>query len=235
MQLRFLYDGTERCTGMEIQMARILVVEDDALISELITLNLNVSGYEWDAAYDGKQAREIISQRKFDLAFLDINLPEMDGFELMTYMKEKNIPVIYVSARSTAADRIHGLKLGADDYLVKPFDVMELIVRMEKVLSRTLPKTERIDIHDVHVDIENHVVMQRGQAIELKPMEFSLLLIFSKNRHKVLSRELLLNEVWGESFEGETRTIDVHIASLRKKLGWQELIKTVPKYGYKLV
>lgn len=216
-------------------MANILIVEDDVSIAELIRMNLHASGYACHAVFDGKQALDAIARARYDLAFLDINLPELDGFELMKYMQEKRIPVIYVSARNAAADRIHGLRLGADDYLVKPFDVLELIVRMEKVLSRTLPSATGIDIHDVHVDIENHVVTRNGHTVELKPLEFSLLLMFARNRHKVLSRELLLNEVWGESFQGESRTIDVHVASLRKKLGWQERIKTVPKYGYKLV
>lgn len=216
-------------------MAKILIVEDDIAISNLIMLNLQVSGYQCDAVSDGKQALDAIMWTKYDLAFLDINLPEIDGFELMKYMKQKCIPVIYVSARDSVADRIYGLRLGADDYLVKPFDVLELIVRMEKVLSRSKPQDECIDIHNVHVDITNHIITQYGEIVKLKPLEFSLLLMLVRHRYRVLSREMLLNEVWGESFQGETRTIDVHIASLRKKLGWQEFIKTVPKYGYKLV
>ena len=216
-------------------MAKILIVEDDIAISNLIMLNLQVSGYQCDAVSDGKQALDAIMWTKYDLAFLDINLPEIDGFELMKYMKQKCIPVIYVSARDSVADRIYGLRLGADDYLVKPFDVLELIVRMEKVLSRSKPQDECIDIHNVHVDITNHIITQYGEIVKLKPLEFSLLLMLVRHRYRVLSREMLLNEVWGESFQGETITIDVHIASLRKKLGWQEFIKTVPKYGYKLV
>lgn len=216
-------------------MAKILIVEDDIAISNLIMLNLQVSGYQCDAVFDGKQALDAIMWTKYDLAFLDISLPEIDGFELMKYMKQKCIPVIYVSARDSVADRIYGLRLGADDYLVKPFDVLELIVRMEKVLSRSKPQDECIDIHNVHVDITNHIITQYGEIVKLKPLEFSLLLMLVRHRYRVLSREMLLNEVWGESFQGETRTIDVHIASLRKKLGWQEFIKTVPKYGYKLV
>lgn len=216
-------------------MAKILIVEDDIAISNLIMLNLQVSNYQCDAVFDGKQALDAIMRTNYDLAFLDINLPEIDGFELMKHMKHKNIPVIYVSARDSVADRIYGLRVGAEDYLVKPFDVLELIVRMEKVLSRAKPQDECIDIHNVHVDITNHIITQYGEIVKLKPLEFSLLLMLVRHRYRVLSREMLLNEVWGESFQGETRTIDVHIASLRKKLGWQEFIKTIPKYGYKLV
>ena len=216
-------------------MYRILVVEDDPSIAELMEMNFSVAGYLCDVAADGKQALDRVKEKAYDLAILDIMLPEIDGFSLLPYMKNAEIPVIYVSAKNQEADRVKGLRLGAEDYLVKPFSVLELLVRMEKVLERRHPKQERIEIGNVSMLPEERTVLLAGNPVSLKPMEYALLLMLAKHPNIVFSREQLLREVWGDSFFGETRTVDNHIAMLRKKLEWAERIVTVHRVGYKLV
>lgn len=216
-------------------MYRILVVEDDPSIAELMEMNFSVAGYLCDVAADGKQALDRVKEKAYDLAILDIMLPEIDGFSLLPYMKKAEIPVIYVSAKNQEADRVKGLRLGAEDYLVKPFSLLELLVRMEKVLERRHPKQERIEIGNVSILPEERTVLLAGNPVSLKPMEYALLLMLAKHPNIVFSREQLLQEVWGDSFFGETRTVDNHIAMLRKKLEWAERIVTVHRVGYKLV
>ena len=215
-------------------MYRILIVEDDPSISELLEMNLTVAGYLCDIAADGGQALAAISRQQYDLALLDIMLPEIDGFELLPYMKKSNIPVIYVSAKQQVSDRLRGLRLGAEDYLVKPFDILELLVRMEKVLSRTRPASSVLSINGVTVWEDERRVEAYGNIVDLKPMEYALLLMFMKHPNIVLSREKLLREVWGDEYFGETRTVDNHVAGLRKKLNWHDKIITIHRVGYKL-
>lgn len=215
-------------------MARILVVEDDNAISTLITMNLTVCGYACDAAYDGTQALSAIENNAYDLALLDVMLPEKDGFELMTYMAKRNIQVIYVSARSEAADRIKGLRLGAEDYIVKPFDITELILRVEKVISRMEPKRKIFTVSGVTIDEDERAVSVNGTPVELKKMEYDLMLMLVKHRGIAFTREQLLHAVWGDEAFCETRTVDVHIAALRKKLHWNDEIQTVYRIGYRL-
>lgn len=212
----------------------ILIVEDDPAISRLIESNLLVAGYEPICAMDGKQALDAISAHHFDLALCDIMLPELDGFELLPYMQERNIPVIYVSAKADVQSRVQGLRLGAEDYLVKPFDILELLVRMEKVLARSAPAENKIIYQDITVDQDSRSVHKAGELIPLKPMEYELLCTFMKHPGMVLTREKLLRQVWGDEYIGETRTVDVHVAALRKKLGLTEQLATVFKLGYRL-
>lgn len=214
-------------------MSRILVVEDDFAISDLITMNLQVCGYECDAAFDGLQALAAAEHTAYDLALLDVMLPEMDGFELIWHMRKRSIPVIFISAKSDVADRIRGLRLGAEDYIVKPFDILEVLVRIEKVISRAHPARRVYTVHGVTIDEENRTVSADGAPVELKPMEFSLMLTLVRHPGVVFTREQLLSSVWGDSFFGETRTVDVHIAALRKKLGWTNVIQTVFRIGYR--
>ncbi len=213
---------------------RILIVEDDKSISELLNMNLSVVGYRCDVASDGKKAAEMIRGENYDLAILDIMLPEIDGFELYEYMSVREIPVIYLSAKSDVQSKVKGLKMGAEDYITKPFDILELIVRVEKVLKRSEKNHNIYHFDNVTVNEKEHMVLLDGSAVELKPMEYSLLLMLVKHPNIVFSREQLLREVWGESYFGETRTVDNHIAVLRKKLNWGDKIVTVHRVGYKL-
>ncbi len=215
-------------------MSRILVVEDDLAISDLITMNLQIAGYEVAAAFDGAEALSAIEKQVYDLALLDVMLPENDGFELIGSMKERGIPVIFVSACIDAADRVKGLRLGAEDYITKPFDLLELLVRVEKVIERTRPSRPVYTLLGVTIDEESHTVTVNGEAVELKPMEFALMTMLARHRGMAFTREQLLSEVWGDEFFGETRTVDVHIAALRKKLNWSDAIQTVYRIGYRL-
>ena len=215
-------------------MYTILIVEDDASIAELIAMNLSIAGYACETVMDGAQALSAIELKPYDLALLDIMLPEVDGFELLPHMRRLNIPVFYVSAKSEIADRVHGLRLGAEDYLVKPFDILELLVRIEKILERTHHKEQTLTLRGVTVNEAERSVCAGGSPVDLKPMEYALMLMFMKHPNIVLSREQLLQEVWGDEFFGETRTVDSHVAVLRRKLHWSEAIVTVHRVGYKL-
>ena len=213
---------------------RILIVEDDPAISKLIDSNLTIAGYETVCALDGQQALDRLAERPYDLALCDIMLPELDGFELLPYMQKRHVPVIFVSAKADVSSRVQGLRLGAEDYLVKPFDIMELLVRMEKVLARSDHPAQELSFEDVRLDLDSRTVTKAGEIIPLKPMEFELLCSFVKHPGMVLTRENLLRQVWGDQYIGETRTVDVHVASLRQKLGWKDHIITVYKIGYRL-
>ena len=214
-------------------MSTVLIVEDDSSISELIAINLEVAGYKVIEAYDGKSALDALGQ-DIDLAVLDILLPGMDGFELLGHMKVHQIPVIFLTAKNELQDKVRGLKDGAEDYIVKPFEVLELLVRIEKVLERHHKTQEVFTANNLEINTATRIAKLDGKAIPLKPMEFGLLLMLVKNKNIALSREKLLYTVWGENFLGESRTVDVHISQLRKKLGWSDVIKTVPKIGYRL-
>lgn len=214
---------------------RILVIEDDTAISDLICMNLTVAGYEVLPVFDGGQVEKVVQEEKsFDLALLDVMLPGKDGFELMDCMKENDIPVIYLTAKADVGSKIKGLRAGAEDYIVKPFEILELLVRVEKVLERTGKQKDEIEVGDVKIQISKHQVTKNGETVRLKPMEYDLLVLLAKNKNVAFTRDQLLNQVWGSDYLGETRTIDVHIGQLRKKLGLSEIIKTIPKIGYRL-
>ncbi|MGE5493685.1 MAG: response regulator transcription factor [Burkholderiales bacterium] len=214
---------------------RILVVEDDEPISKVIRKNLTAAGYAVAACYDGAEAAKLLaSDTDFDLALLDVMLPGIDGFELMTYMKHYDIPVIYLTAKADVSSKVQGLKDGAEDYIVKPFEVLELLVRIEKVLERTGRMKQVLSAADIEINLLERSVRRNGEEISLKPMEFDLLVMLAKNKNIALSRERLLSGVWGVDFAGETRTVDVHIGQLRKKLGLWDNIKTISKMGYRL-
>ncbi len=213
---------------------RIMIVEDDPAISKLINTNLSLSGYQTTCAMDGKQALEAIQAQTFDLALCDIMLPGLDGFELLPYMKVKGIPVIYVSAKADVQSRVQGLRLGAEDYLIKPFDILELLVRMEKVLARMDRHPKMLAYKDILVDEESHTVTKNGETVSLKHLEYELLLTFMWHPGIVMTREDLLHQVWGDEYIGETRTVDVHVAALRRKLDLNKELATVYKIGYRL-
>lgn len=214
---------------------RILVVEDDTAISELICMNLEVTGYEVVPVLDGNEVEGTLEKEEdFDLALLDIMLPGKDGFELFGVMKKYGIPVIYITAKADVNSKIKGLRSGAEDYIVKPFEVLELLVRVEKVLERTGKQKEIIQVKDLEIHLSEHKVTRNGQTVSLKPMEYDLLVLLAKNKNVAFTREQMLNEVWGSNYLGETRTIDVHIGQLRRKLDLSDVIKTIPKIGYRL-
>ena len=214
---------------------RILVVEDDTAISELICMNLEVTGYEVVPVLDGNEVEGTLEKEEdFDLALLDIMLPGKDGFELLGVMKKYGIPVIYITAKAEVNSKIKGLRSGAEDYIVKPFEVLELLVRVEKVLERTGKQKEIIQVKDLEIHLSEHKVTRNGQTVSLKPMEYDLLVLLAKNKNVAFTREQMLNEVWGSNYLGETRTIDVHIGQLRRKLDLSDVIKTIPKIGYRL-
>jgi len=214
-------------------MAQILIVEDEESISTLIQMNLELVGHECVCVFDGNAAIDALETNKFDLILLDVMLPEKDGFQIIEEMKQK-IPVIFLTARGALSDRVKGLNLGADDYLVKPFEMLELQARIESVLRRTKKEKVNFKLGDVEVDFTAREVWFKGERVEFTYQEFALVEILINNRNIAMSRELLLERAWGFDYTGETRTVDAHIHTIRKKLGWEKIIKTIYKLGYRL-
>lgn len=222
---------------MSTKMAqnRVLIVEDEISIAKMIAMNLKVAGYETKMFHDGREAAEALEEeRAYDIALLDVMLPGMDGFSLVEIVRSYEIPVIFLTAKDDINSKIQGLQGGAEDYIVKPFDMLELMVRMEKVLERTKKLSDVIRILDVEINFLEHSVRKNGEEVLLKPMEFELLCVLARNKNIAISREELLRRVWGMDYLGETRTVDVHIGQLRKKLSLNDNIKTVSKMGYRL-
>lgn len=216
-------------------MNRILIVEDEIAIAKMISMNLTVAGYETNMFHDGAEAENALEgDNSYDLALLDVMIPGKDGFELLEIMNRYDIPVIFLTAKDDVSSKIQGLKGGAEDYIVKPFEMLELLVRIEKVLERTNKLSNVIKILNMEINFEEHSVRVDGEEVALKPMEFELLAVLAKNKNIAISREKLLRMVWGVDYVGETRTVDVHIGQLRKKLGLSDNIKTVSKLGYRL-
>ena len=194
-----------------------------------------MSDYDYLVFDDGLAVVEHLkNDHSFDLALLDIMLPGLDGFALMETMQQYNIPVLYLSAKDDEQSRVKGLRIGAEDYIVKPFSMLELLVRMEKILDRNGKLNKILRYQDITVDTEKHTVVKSGEDISLQPLEFDLLVKLIKFKNCTLPRERLLNEIWGIDFAGGTRTVDIHIAHLRKKLGLERAIQSVTKVGYRL-
>jgi len=214
---------------------RILIVEDDHGISDTVALNLRYVGYECTVFDDGAEAATALeNDHAYDLALLDIMLPGIDGFTLFAYMEKYNIPVIYMTAKTDSESEVKGLRDGAEDYIVKPFEVVTLLVRIEKVLKRTGRLNQVYHFGNITVDVENRSVTKGGEAVELPPLEFDVLTVLIKNKNRTVTREHILNEIWGEDYFGDVRTVDVRIANLRKKLGLGDAIRTISKAGYRL-
>ncbi len=215
-------------------MIKILIVEDELPISKLIEMNLSDAGYTCTCAYDGLTAADLIENNTYDLILLDIMLPGLNGYELFEYIKPMNIPVIFITAKAALNDRVRGLHLGAEDYIVKPFEVLELLARVEVVLRR-YNKTQRVLTYgDVTIDTFGMVVKKGDQPVNLTPKEFDLATLFVRNRNITLSRERLFELVWGSEYDGDTRTLDLHILRIRKKLGWDKCLRTIHRIGYRL-
>lgn len=214
-------------------MPKILIAEDEPAINTMLCMNLGLIGYETVAKYDGQQVLDWLEDGgSADLALVDVMMPRVDGFDLLEPLRSQHIPVIFLTARGDLEAKLRGLTGGAEDYVVKPFEMMELLVRMEKVLERYGRVDPRIVLGDVTIDTEKRTVTKNGQDLNLTPMEFDLIRMLAKKKNVALSRDRLLNEVWGIRYEGGTRTVDVHIAQLRKKTGLN--IVSVPKIGYRL-
>ena len=214
-------------------MAHILIVEDEEAINRLIKQNLRLAGHECTQVFDGLEAKMVLEELgTFDLIIMDVMLPHIDGFTLMQYVK--GIPVIFLTAKSQLEDKITGLTSGAWDYLTKPFEMLELIARVNLVLQKTQKESKGIWLNDVYVNLEARTVSRGDEEIELAKQEFDLLEILIRNRNIALSREKLLDLAWGYDYMGDTRTVDVHITKLRKKLNLEQYIKTVYKTGYRL-
>ena len=214
-------------------MSKILVAEDETAINKLICMNLNITGYETVSMPDGQAVLDYLAEGgSADLAVVDVMMPKVDGFALLPVLQEKKIPVIYLTARGDLESKLKGLTGGAEDYMVKPFEMLELLVRIDMVLKRTGKSNEIFALDDVTLDMEKRIVQKNGEVISLTPMEYDLLCILAKNRNIALNREKILREIWGVDFEGETRTVDVHVAALRRKTGLH--IVSVPKIGYRL-
>lgn len=215
-------------------MVHILIVEDDAAISNLIRSTLQGEGYQCTCALDGKTGADLLDSGRWDLVLLDLMLPEISGYDLLEYIQPMEIPVIVISAMGQVQDRIRGLKMGADDYLVKPFQIGELVARVESVLRRTGRASRRITCGDVTLDLESRTVEKAGAPVSLTVKEFDLLATLVRHRNVALTRCYLYETVWGEEYLGETRTLDSHIQRLRKKLDWNDTIQTVFRIGYRL-
>ena len=215
-------------------MTDILVVEDDEAIANLICASLSGEGYRCTCARDGMEGADYIERQSFDLVLLDIMLPEVDGYELLEYIKPTGTPVIFLTAKGSIEDKVRGLRAGADDYLSKPFQIGELLARVEAVLRRLGKSERRLEVGDVSVWLDSRQVLKAGQPMILTVKEFDLLVELMRNRNIALYREQLYEKVWKEPFNGETRTLDSHIQRLRKKLGWEDRIRTVFRIGYRL-
>ena len=214
-------------------MAHILIVEDDASINELIAMNLKLVGHTYVQIFNGNDAVDSAKENSFDLILLDIMLPGLNGFEIINQISD--IPVIFITAKDGLQHRLHGLSLGADDYIVKPFEMLELLARIEAVLRRTQKHTSVFSLNNAVIDLTSRTAKVDDVEVELSPREFELLEVLIKNQNIALSRDKLLELAWGYDYGGETRTVDTHIQKLRSKLGWENHIKTLYKLGYRLV
>lgn len=215
-------------------MKRILVVEDDVAIRDLISINLEMVGYSVIATSDGISAKKIIEEEHVDLVLLDVMLPKMDGFTLITKIQDKKVPIIFVTAKESVLDKVKGLRLGAVDYIVKPFETIELLARIEVALRRYTPIDETIRYKHLEILPDQRIVKIEDKVIDLTFKEYDLLMLFLKNKNIALSREQILERVWGYDYIGETRTIDIHVQRLRDKLNIKDYIKTIFKVGYRL-
>ena len=217
-----------------MSMIKILIVEDEKPIANLIDWNLTGCGYHCECVYDGREAAGLIEENEYDLILLDIMLPGVDGFELMEQIRPTRTPVIFITARGAVEDRVKGLRAGADDYLVKPFEIVELTARVESVLRRAGKTEERYEIGDVVIVPRSMTVTKAGEPVTLTYKEYELLLLFLRNRGIALYRETIYQRVWGGEMDPDSRTLDLHVQRLRKKLGWQKQLVSIYKVGYRL-
>lgn len=215
-------------------MAKVLIVEDEKAIVDLIAFNLKREGYEVQEAYDGQQGLEKAQAQDIDLVLLDVMLPGINGYELMEYARSLELPVIFLTALGSTENKVKGLKMGADDYLTKPFEIVELLARVEAVLRRYHKTETLLNVFDVSIDTASRSVTQNGEPVLLTMKEFELLLLLARNRNIALYRETIYENIWGGEYMGQSRTVDLHIQRLKKKLNWDNEIAAVYKVGYRL-
>lgn len=227
----FRYQLRKRVQGV---MVKILIAEDEEPIANLIRMNLKKAGYACECAYDGQEAADRMEEGHYDLLLLDIMLPKINGYELMEYAKSIQLPVIFITAMDSTENKVKGLKMGAEDYLAKPFEIVELLARVEAVLRRCNKIGRMLHILDVDIDLSSRTVMQDNQQILLTLKEYELLLFFARNPNIALYREVIYEQVWEKKYSGDSRTVDLHVQRLKKKLGWDKHICAVYKIGYRL-
>lgn len=215
-------------------MIKILIVEDEKPISDLIKMSLLDEGYHCTCAYDGQEAADWIERETFDLVLLDVMLPRIDGYELINYIKFYDIPVIFLTAKSDVRDRVRGLRAGAEDYITKPFEIIELLARVETVLRRFHKAETVFSLGELTIDAGARMVTRDGTSIDLTAKEFDLLLYLFQNKNKALYRSQIYAGVWGGDDLGDSRTVDLHVQRLRKKLSLQHALVPVYKIGYRL-
>ncbi len=215
-------------------MLKILIAEDEEPIANLIKMNLRRAGYECVWAADGEKAADLMGSGKYDLLLLDVMLPGINGYGLMEYARTLELPVIFLTALGTTENKVKGLRMGADDYLTKPFEIVELLARVEAVLRRYHKGETVLEVFDVVIDTASRSVTRGGEQIALTMKEFDLLLLLARNRNIALYRETIYENVWGGDYMGQSRTVDLHIQRLKKKLNWDNEISAVYKVGYRL-
>lgn len=215
-------------------MIRICIVEDEEPIANLIRMSLTKYGYSCTCVYDGTEAADLIERERFDLLLLDIMLPGADGYELLEYSRSLNIPTIFITAKNSVTDKVKGLRMGAEDYIVKPFEIVELIARIEVVLRRFHKLGEKIEMCGLVIDTVSMTVTRNGKEIPLTNKEYELLLLFVGNPNIALYRDTIYERVWGGEYDGTSRTVDLHVQRLRKKVGLEHELQSVPKVGYRL-
>lgn len=215
-------------------MIKILIVDDEKPICDLIDINLSAAGYHCLSVQDGLAAIDLIDREDFDLILLDIMLPGADGFDIMEYIRPLKVPVIFITAKHDVHDKVKGLRLGAEDYLVKPFDVLELVARVEVVLRRYHKTDQILSAGDVAVDLEALTVTKAGKPVILTNKEYGLLVLFMQNKNVALFKETLYEKVWKDEYIADSRTLELHVQRLRKKMGWEKNLVAVYKVGYRL-
>lgn len=215
-----------------LKMVEILIVEDEKPISNLIRMSLSKAGYACTCAYDGLEAANILNENHFDLVLLDIMLPGIDGLELLDYIRPMGIPVIFITAMGSTGDKVKGLRAGADDYLVKPFEVVELLARIDVVLRRYSKNDYVFRFGDLEINTFAMVVTRNGKEITLTKTEYNILVLFARNPGRALYRETIYEQVWGEPYKYGSKTVDIQVQRLRRKVGWENVLRSVSKVGY---
>ena len=215
-------------------MIRVLIVEDEKPISNLIRMSLTKEGFQCTCVHDGAAAADLLEQNAYDLILLDVMLPEVDGFELMEYIRPMEIPVIFLTAKGSVHDRVKGLRLGAEDYIVKPFDTIELLARIDVVLRRYRKCDMVIETGGLRIDTASMRVWRGAEEISLTKTEYDLLLLFARNPRRAMYRETIYERVWGGEYPFGSKAVDLHVQRLRKKVGWESQLKAVNKVGYRL-